>query len=81
MKGFWRTYWKYILILIFGGFLFFSVIIAIGIYYPWAAVAIIAVIFIAWWLAMKKAPMMPDEYDRPELKDESETTTNNTEQK
>ena len=81
MKGFLGTYWKYILILLFGGFLFFSVIIAIWIYYPWAAIAIVAVIFIAWWLAMRKAPLMPDEYDRPELKDENETPNDNTEEK
>lgn len=68
-----NDYWQFILILLFGGFLFLSIIIAIGIYYPWAAALIVAGILFWWWRATKNAPTMPDEYDRPELKDENDT--------
>ena len=70
MKNFLKGYWKYVLILIFGGFLFLSVIIAIGIYYPWAAAIIVGGVIGAIWWAMHNAPTMPDEYDRPELKND-----------
>ena len=71
MKGkcVFKNYWQFILILLFGGFLFFSIIIAIGIYYPWV-VALIVAGFPFWlWRTTKNAPLMPDDYDCPELKD------------
>lgn len=74
MKGVAKDFWKYSLTLLFGGFLFAAVIIAIGIYYPWAAAIIVAAILGGWWYAMKTAPIMPDEYDRHELKDDENET-------
>ena len=65
-----KGYLKYIWALIFGGILFLLIIIAIGIYYPWVAAIIVVGIIGAIWWAIHNAPIMPDEYDRPELKDE-----------
>ena len=72
-KNLFKDYWQFILILLFGGFLFLSTIIAIGIYYPWAAALIVIAIVFWWWKTTKNAPLMPDDYDRLELKDKNET--------
>ena len=73
MKRITNNFWKYALTLLFGGFLFLAVIIAVGIYYPLAAVAIVALIVAGWWYAMHTAPVYPDDYDAPELKERQTT--------